>query len=288
MNIYSYQLKGALRVTDEDAADFLQSQFSNDLRPFDEGQATYGLWLDVKGKVIADSVVVCRAEEEFLILSESCAGETIERKLEQHIIADDVDLEQLGELFGLSVIGEGAEVYLSSSSSALVAFSGRRSAKPSVELIFESKCARDEFAESLRLPVLSHEELQHERIAAGYPMIPAEIGPSDLPGEGGLEKNAISFTKGCFLGQEVIARMHNLGKATRSLYRVEGVGAPPTCPAALLAAEGKTAGELRSAFVEGERWFGVALIKIRYINEALILQGSEMAIERKSALTEAS
>ena len=54
--IYGYDYKRAahLWVTDEDAADFLQSQFANDLRPFAAGKCTYGLWLDVKGKVIAD------------------------------------------------------------------------------------------------------------------------------------------------------------------------------------------------------------------------------------------
>ena len=46
------------------------------------------------------------------------------------------------------------------------------------------------------------------RIDRGRPSVPEEIGAADMPGEGGLEHDAISFTKGCYLGQEVVARMH--------------------------------------------------------------------------------
>ena len=55
------------------------------------------------------------------------------------------------------------------------------------------------------------------RIDRGRPSVPEEIGAADMPGEGGLEHDAISFTKGCYLGQEVVARMHNVGKAQRDL-----------------------------------------------------------------------
>ena len=58
-SFYQYAPAAHFLVKGEDAADFLQSQFTNELRPFELRQATYGLWLDVKGKVIADSVVIC-------------------------------------------------------------------------------------------------------------------------------------------------------------------------------------------------------------------------------------
>ena len=93
--LYPYQMSAHLEVRGEDAADFLQSQFSNDLRPFYEGQCTYGLWLDVKGKLVADSWVLCEGEEQFRIFSECCRSEHIQQKLEHHIIADDVEDEFL-------------------------------------------------------------------------------------------------------------------------------------------------------------------------------------------------
>ena len=68
-SFYQYAPAAHFLVTDEDAADFLQSQFTNELRPFEEGQVSYGLWLDVKGKVIADSVVLCEGAEQFRVIS---------------------------------------------------------------------------------------------------------------------------------------------------------------------------------------------------------------------------
>lgn len=284
MRIYPYKFKGSLRVTDEDAPDFLQSQFSNDLRPFDEGRATYGLWLDVKGKVIADSWIVCLGEEEFLVLSEHSETKAIQDKLEQHIIADDVELEPVGPLYAVSIIGEGAVKYLETFDGP-AGFVGRRSAEDSVELVFDSEAERDAYVEGSTLERLSEAALHAQRIEAGYPLIPAEIGTSDLPGEGGLEKGAISFTKGCFLGQEVIARMHNLGKATRSLYKLSGEGALPAVPLSLVNVDGKSVGELRSAYLTDNGWFGVALIKLRYVEECLSLESGGGSIQLEGALS---
>ena len=76
-SFYQYVPAGHFIVTDGDAADFLQSQFTYELRPFNVGQATYGLWLDVKGKVIADSVVLCEGAEKFRVISECCCPRAV-------------------------------------------------------------------------------------------------------------------------------------------------------------------------------------------------------------------
>ena len=83
-SFYQYAPAGDFIVTDEDAADFLQSQFANELRPCNVGQATYGLGLDVKGKVIADSVVLCEGAEQFRVISECCVGELIIAHMERY------------------------------------------------------------------------------------------------------------------------------------------------------------------------------------------------------------
>ena len=59
---FQYESNAHLLVAGEDAADFLQSQFTNDLRPFEAGRCTYGLWLDVKGKVLGDSILLSEGE----------------------------------------------------------------------------------------------------------------------------------------------------------------------------------------------------------------------------------
>ena len=78
---------------------------------------------------------------------------------------------------------------------------------------------RNESSRNLGLPEgLRHDEqgdLELMRIRAGLVAIPREIGPNELPQEGGLEENFVDFDKGCYLGQEVMARLHAMGKARR-------------------------------------------------------------------------
>jgi tRNA-modifying protein YgfZ len=100
-------------------------------------------------------------------------------------------------------------------------------------------------------------------LAAGVPAIPAEFGPSDLPQEAELEHTAISFTKGCYLGQEVMARLHAMGQVRRRLVRVGGVGAVPVAGAELQQ-NARRQGELRATAptADGQAWIGLALVNL--------------------------
>ncbi len=271
-SFYEYRPAAHLRVTDEDAADFLQSQFTNELRPFAEGQCTYGLWLDVKAKVIADSVVLCEGDETFRIISERCSGEVIAAHLERHIIADDVAIEHRESGFAfqisaqaVSAIGwELPERGRFIARAAGILFCVREGIYNMVldsELDF--KVLQRELLEA-GFSSLSDADCAFARIAEGIPQVPDEIGASDLPGEGELERDAISFTKGCYLGQEVVARMHNIGKPQRRLFIVRGVGEIPERPIALYNADSKQVGELRSAYKKADFWCGVAILKTRF------------------------
>jgi len=274
--IYPYEMAAQIRVTGEDAADFLQSQFSNDLRPFREGQVTYGLWLDVKGKVIADSWVHCEGAEQFRIFSEHCSGRLIAEKLERHIIADDVDLDVLSSAPALALVGN-----TDSTAGAAVTFRGRRAVRPSLELVFETKAARADYLSGSAEQIVSENWIQHERLRACIPRVPEELGPGDLPGEAQLVPEAVSMTKGCFLGQEVVARLHNLGRPQRGLFLLKGEGGLPEVPVLLYGDAEKRIGELRTAYVSGTGWVGVAMLKIRYAKPGMrVLCGvSEAEIE---------
>lgn len=276
---YKYSTRTHLLVTDEDAADFLQSQFTNDLKPFSAGGCVYGLWLDVKGKVIADSVVLCEGEAQFRILSEYSEGERIAAKLEQHIIADDVEIEPQAACSAVALIGEGAAALLEQLGYVLPAdgayikqegvylYGGRRSSRPSYELIGLNASAADALLDQLCQAGVDWPavvRIQMERLDGQYPLVPIEIGPSDLPGEAALERDAISFTKGCYLGQEVVARMYNVGRPQRGLFLMEGRGPLAELPIALYNADQKNVGELRTAYYEGGSWRGVALLKTRF------------------------
>jgi folate-binding protein YgfZ len=99
------------------------------------------------------------------------------------------------------------------------------------------------------------------RISSGIPSVPADIGPSDLPNEGGLDRDAISYSKGCYLGQEVMARIKSLGRVRRTLVRVRGAGEAPALPAALWRGD-RREGEIRSAIPGPGGFEGIALVSV--------------------------
>lgn len=277
---YKYSMRAHLLVSDEDAADFLQSQFTNELRPFEAGRYSYGLWLDVKGKVLGDSVVLCEDAQRFRVLSPSSQGQVIADKLQQHIIADDVEVELQPDCAAYALIGDATAGVLEGlgipvpepghfvEQAGVLIYCGRRSTCPAYELVCLSRAAADALDERLsqsELCWVDESRAQLERLAGGYPLVPQEIGPADLPGEGGLEQDAISFTKGCYLGQEVVARMHNVGSPQRGLFLLDGSGAVPELPLTLYNADEKAVGELRSAYAVGTGWRGVAILKTRFV-----------------------
>jgi len=294
---YDYTTRTHLLVSDEDAADFLQSQFTNELRPVEAGRCTYGLWLNVKGKVIADSYVLCEGEEQFRLFSETSESAVVAETLENHIIADDVVIESEPALVGVAIVGNMVdsvlrELNLNSpqagrfeSAEGCVVFQGRRSRAGSVEVICLSSVAAVRVRavlSQLGVPMVSSAQMTAERIEAGYPQVPIEVGPTDLPGEGGLELDSVSFTKGCYLGQEVVARMHNLGRPQRTLFVVSGEGVVPECPLALYNGEAKKVGELRTAVARADGWVGAAMLKHRFakVGDRLVSDLCELLVER--------
>jgi folate-binding protein YgfZ len=108
---------------------------------------------------------------------------------------------------------------------------------------------------------LTETEIKRRRVRAGIPAIPADIGPGELPNEGGLDAVAISYTKGCYLGQEVMARLKTMGQVRRCLQRVAWSGPVPTLPAALHLG-GRKVGELRSAVATENGSEGFALLTL--------------------------
>jgi len=265
-----------LRVTGEDAASFLQGQFTNELRGVASGGAVYGLWLTLKGKVLADSFVVrgagggvggagtaevgATSGREFWVGSYFSPAAVIRERLESFVIADDVVIEDVtAEWAGIAWAGGGGEVPRGE-----VVFPGRRGSGPWTEWMFPLARSEEVRARWTGARELTAEEMARQRIEAGIPSVPADIGPGDLPGEGALERVAISYTKGCYLGQEVMARLKSMGQVRRRLRRVQGAGraVPGVLPAALFLRDRKV-GEVRSAVSDGAGgWWGLAMLSL--------------------------
>ncbi len=275
--IFRWRPAAWLRVTGEDAANFLQGQFTSDLRPLTQpsARAVYGLWLSLKGKVLADSFVLRGgAPNEFWIGSYFSSSSVIRERLESHVIADDVVIEDVTvEWAGVSVIGEGAAKLIEQLAGlGGLAFPGRRERGENIEWLHRVALGEPVWVAGAGLTVVGEDEVARRRIAAGIPAIPADIGPGDLPNEAGLEADAISFTKGCFLGQEVMARLRAMGQVRRRLVRVRGWGEGfPTLPAAVFLGA-RQVGELRSAESDGTGgWIGLAMVSLLQVTAGAAL-----------------
>lgn len=235
--------------------EFLQGQFTQELRPERAPAVAYGLWLNQKGRVLADSHVLRAGGGVWWILSFGSAGVAIKERLEAYVIADDVTIEdRTAEWSGRLLVGREGEAWLRArlgtdlpAAGAWVAleggwvFRGRRGAVDSCEWWSDRP-----FPEAAGLTPLTREVVEFLRVEAGVPAIPGDLGPEDLPNEAGLEGEAISYTKGCYLGQEVMARLKAMGRVRRRLVRVRAERAVSVSLPAPLYQDGKKAGELRS------------------------------------------
>jgi folate-binding protein YgfZ len=257
--IHGYSPACMLRVGGPDAATFLQGQFTNDLGNLAPGEAAYGLWLDRRGHVIADShVILDPGGEGFWIVSVTSPAASVAGHLEAHIIADDVAVaDETASWRGIALVGDGAGAWLAAGTRPGIVFAGRRHAGESWEWLLPSVDRVP--AEIAGARMADAAEMERMRIAAAIPSVPADIGPADLPNEGGLEAVAISYSKGCYTGQEVMARLKSRGRVRRQLVRVRGAGSPPGLPAALWQGE-RREGELRTAVAQAGGYAGLALV----------------------------
>ena len=213
----------------------------------------YGLWLNNKGKVLADSFILRGGAGEFWIGSYFSPADLIRERLERYIIADDVAVtDESGRWFGMTLLGDEGAARERPAGALL--FPGRRGVA-ACEWMTEGAPGGNE------APQLGAAELERLRIHASIPAVPADLGPGELPNEGGLERDAISYTKGCYLGQEVMARLKTMGQVRRRLKRVTGTGEVARGPLRLYQGA-KPVGELRTTVAEDGGFTGLALLTL--------------------------
>jgi tRNA-modifying protein YgfZ len=260
-----WQPAACLRVTGEDALTFLQGQVTNNLAELIVDHTVYGLLLNQKGKVLADCFVGRVGQEEFLVVSYHSKAEDIRERLEAYIIADDVTItDETDQSRGVTFFTEADHWEVISHLPGGYLFPGRRTSGSHWEWI-APEVQLEEISPSLHQDLqLTNEEMERRRIAAKIPAIPQDIGLGELPNEGGLDRDAISYTKGCYLGQEVMARLKAMGQVRRQLLPLNATAPLPTLPAPLFAGE-KQVGELRSAVATPEGFDGLALITLMHV-----------------------
>ena len=256
-----------LRVVGADRVSFLQGMVSNDVAQLADGQGTYAALLTQQGKLVSDLRIYALADELWLDVPEARAG-AVRENLQRYIVADDVEFVDAvswvplvlveGPLAArtlVAVTGESLED-LQPFAHREVGFDGTRvrvvSATHSGENGYMlcgdgavSGTLWDHCRAAGAEPV-GMEALNVLRVEAGIPWQGWDMDETTLVAEVGLEA-AISYKKGCYLGQEVVERVAARGQVHRKLVGVVCEGRVPPAPRAQLTHEGREVGWVTTA-----------------------------------------
>ena len=178
-----------IRVSGPDAEDYLQRMVSNDVAALAPGDACDALLLTAKARIIAPLRVLRRGTDDFLVLTEPDLGEVVRSQLLRARFAAKAEIESEQHRSWLVLGGD--------------------------EVLDERPSGED----------ASEEEFERWRIESRLPRWGRELDDRVLPAEAGLEETHVSFSKGCYPGQEPIARQHYRGKVNRRLRVLDVDGA---------------------------------------------------------------
>jgi tRNA-modifying protein YgfZ len=221
--------RAKLNVTGADRVRFLNGQLTNDILSLQPGSAIYACALTAKGKLCAD-LFVGATKESLSLDAEAVLRESLAARLEKYLIADDVTLEDVTEVFGLfhlvdideagECVGGSADRRVGVGNLDLpgdvVRIASDRLGVPGIDLWFPA----DQSAavlERLEQAPIAAETAENLRIEQGIPRWGNELSEDVIPNEAGLDKRAINYLKGCYLGQEVISRIKSVGHVNRHL-----------------------------------------------------------------------
>lgn len=219
-----------LAVNGSEAAEFLQGQITNDVESLEPGQGCYAMLLDRKGKIRADMRVIRIGPGEFLLDTEPETGDLLRKHLEMYKIGRDAEVGPgLPDQRLLSLIGPSTQKLLGDvppgpeyshrelfvagvACRAITTDGGADLLVPEAGLDAVTEWLLANGAE----PV-GEDATEIIRVESGRPRVGREIGESSMPAEAGIESRAVSFEKGCYVGQETVARLHYKGKPNRHL-----------------------------------------------------------------------
>jgi folate-binding protein YgfZ len=235
--------RGFVGVRGPDAAAHLQRMLSNDVLALGVGDSCAALLLTPKARVVAPLRVWRRGADDFLLLTEPGLDETVASQLLRARFAAKAEIAP-EEHRSTLVLGERLDGAVANDDYGI----------PASELID---------AEPPDGEPIADEELELLRIAASAPAWGREIDERVLPAEAGLVERAISLSKGCYPGQEPVARLHYRGHPNRLLRVLELEGeTPPEYDAEILLAD-RAVGRVTSATLDPERGAVLALGLVR-------------------------
>ena len=270
------------------------------------GQGAFGFITDVRGRILASATVLTLEDRLWLEIPRG-RGRTIIEHLEKYIVTDQVEILPLGDMASVRVAGpKSAEVLADLGATAardltapwshaqveILDYQARlvregHSPVPAFSL-WQSSAIAPLMAEDLveaGIPQAGTEATEALRIEHGYPLWGVDYDDSNLPQETGIE-DAVDYEKGCYLGQEIVARIHYRGQPARRMCRlIFEPGHTPTAEAEI-EFDGRSAGTLTSVSPSprGDAAIGLALLSRRAVEA---LPDARVQVEGRDARFEA-
>jgi folate-binding protein YgfZ len=272
-----------LRATGRDALDYLHRVTTQDLKALPPGGSAYTTVLNAKGHLLADAHVLVEQDGSVLLVMDPAAAVAARPHLEKFVIMDDVVFEDLGaDLRVVPLLGPEVATKLAARGDGVRRISNRRRGAPALDLVVPAGQA-----EPLRLALLEDgfhaltaDDLETLRILAGVARFGPDMDATRLPMEAGLTRLAISFTKGCYTGQEVVLRATARGHLQRGLVQLT---LPPGAgPGATLGAGGQEVGVVTSVAETPEGRLGLGYLRRAYWRdgERLVSPAGEVVVRK--------
>ena len=259
-------------LTGPDRIRYLNAIVSNDVQSLAEGQGTLALLLDPRAHILAELEIYVR-RDDVLVLSHASVRERTIATLDKYIIMDDVELEDATARVGsVAVEGPHAGFVLSQATGLSLdgfsEFAGEKGEIGGVECYIVRRShfggpgvqivAPAEHLERLWQTLYGMVHATHGspigmralnalRLEAGVPWFPLDFDDSVIPHEAGLENTHLSFTKGCYTGQEIVERVRSRGHVNRRRVRLAFTTSEPPAAGAKLTVKGADAGHVTSA-----------------------------------------
>src|SRR6185295_18230905 len=257
--------RGRLELIGADRLRFLHGLVSCDVKGLTAGSGTYGFFTSGQGKVLADFALLAFEDRLWLDLPPGLDSE-IAAHLAKYLIADRVEVKALDGVVPLALVGPGLADLLPELAAqpegewghgkAVIGGVGgmevelsrhpRFGAPGAMAWVPSEQAVRCvEILGGRGARPVGFEALEVLRVEAGLPRFGVDFGPENFPQETGQEEAAVSYTKGCYLGQEVVARINYRGGVQRSMRGLRFAGEIPKRGAAL-GFEGREAGTVGS------------------------------------------
>lgn len=279
-----------LELLGPDRERFLGGMVSAAVEGLAPGQGAFGFITDVRGRILASATVLTLEDRLWLEIPRG-RGRTIIEHLEKYIVTDQVEILPLGDMASVRVTGpKSAEVLAELGAAAALDLTGAWSHAQVEILDYQARLVREGhspvptfslwqssaiaplMAEDLAeagIPQAGTEATEALRIEHGHPLWGVDYDDSNLPQETGIE-DAVDYEKGCYLGQEIVARIHYRGQPARRMCRlVFESGHKPTAGAEI-EFDGRAAGTVTSVSpsCRDDAAIGLALLPRRAV-EAL-------------------